>query len=69
MTALAACLAMAPMAIGGRGAEANAPLARAIIGGVITAALLTIFVVPCLFVILRGSSGTARANQAPGAAS
>ncbi len=56
MTALAACLAMAPMAIGGRGAEANAPLARAIIGGVIAAAGLTIFVVPCLFVILRGSS-------------
>ncbi len=53
MTSLAAWLAMLPMAIGGRGAESNAPLARAIIGGVIAAALLTLFVVPCFYVLLK----------------
>ncbi|MBI5865499.1 MAG: efflux RND transporter permease subunit, partial [Planctomycetes bacterium] len=53
MTSLAAWLAMLPMAIGGPGAEANAPLARAIIGGVIAAAILSLFVVPCLYVIFK----------------
>ena len=53
MTSMAAWLAMLPMAIGGPGAEANAPLARAIIGGVIAAAVLTLFAVPCFYVILK----------------
>jgi len=53
MTSMAAWLAMLPMAIGGPGAEANAPLARAIIGGVIAAAFLSLFVVPCLYVIFQ----------------
>jgi len=53
MTSMAAWLAMLPMAIGGQGAEANAPLARAIIGGVIAAALLSMFAVPCFYVILK----------------
>ena len=53
MTSLAAWLAMLPMAIGGTGAEANAPLARAIIGGIIAAALLSLTVVPCLYVIFK----------------
>jgi multidrug efflux pump subunit AcrB len=67
MTALAACLAMAPMAIGGRGAEANAPLARAIIGGVIAAGVLTLFVVPCLYVVLRGRARKTVASADSGA--
>ena len=53
MTSLTTVLALTPMAIGGRGAEANAPLARAIIGGTLGAALLTLLVVPCLYVILK----------------
>ena len=53
MTSMTTVLALAPMAIGGRGAEANAPLARAIIGGTLGAALLTLLVVPCLYVILK----------------
>jgi multidrug efflux pump subunit AcrB len=53
MTSMAAWLAMLPMAIGGPGAEANAPLARAIIGGVIAAAILSLFVVPCLYVVFK----------------
>ncbi|MBI4558693.1 MAG: efflux RND transporter permease subunit, partial [Candidatus Hydrogenedentes bacterium] len=53
MTSLAAVLALSPMAIGGRGAEANAPLARAIIGGALAAAILTLVVVPCLYIIFK----------------
>lgn len=53
MTSMAAWLAMLPMAIGGPGAEANAPLARAIIGGVIAAAFLSLVVVPCLYVVFK----------------
>ena len=53
MTSLTTVLALTPMALGGPGAEANVPLARAIIGGVISAAALTLVVVPCLYVILK----------------
>ncbi len=53
MTSLAAVLALTPMAIGGAGGEANAPLARTIIGGVLGAASLSLFVVPCLYTTLK----------------
>ena len=53
MTSLAAALALVPMAIGGRGAEANAPLARAIIGGVLAAATLSLLLVPCLYLTFK----------------
>ena len=53
MTSLTTVLALMPMALGGAGAEANVPLARAIIGGVLSAAALTLVVVPCLYVILK----------------
>ena len=53
MTSLAAVLALTPMAIGGQGAEANAPLARAIIGGVLSAAVLSLIVVPCLYATFK----------------
>ncbi len=53
MTSLTTVLALAPMALGGAGAEANVPLARAIIGGVLSAAVLTLVVVPCLYVIVK----------------
>ena len=58
MTSLTTVIALAPMAVGGAGAEANVPLARAIIGGVLSAAALTLFVVPCLYAALKrtGSS-------------
>ena len=62
MTSLTTVLALAPMAVGGPGAEANVPLARAIIGGVLSAALLTLVVVPCLYVILkRPANGSSEA--------
>jgi multidrug efflux pump subunit AcrB len=53
MTSLTTLLALIPMAIGFAGGEANAPLARTIIGGVLAATVLTIIVVPCLYVMLR----------------
>jgi len=49
MTALATCLGLLPMAIGfGEGAEANMPLARAVIGGVAVSCVMTLLVVPIL---------------------
>ena len=62
MTSLAAVLALTPMAIGGPGAEANAPLARTIIGGAISAALLSLLVVPSLYVVFRPRATSARAE-------
>ncbi len=53
MTSLTTWLALLPMAIGFGGGEANAPLARAIIGGVISATVLSLLVVPCLYVMLK----------------
>ncbi len=53
MTSLAAALALTPMAVGGQGAEANTPLARAMIGGLLSAASLSLLVVPCLYVIFK----------------
>src|SRR5205809_1540833 len=50
MTALAAFFALLPMAIGfGRGSEANAPLGRAVIGGLLAGLATTLLVVPCLY--------------------
>jgi CzcA family heavy metal efflux pump len=52
MTALAMILGMLPMALGlGSGAEQNAPLGRAVIGGLIAATLMTLFVVPAVYSI------------------
>ena len=53
MTSLTTWLALLPMAIGLGGGEANAPLARAIIGGVLGATVLSLVVVPCLFLIFK----------------
>ncbi|HET6328112.1 MAG TPA: efflux RND transporter permease subunit, partial [Planctomycetaceae bacterium] len=50
MTALAAFFAMVPAALAiERGSEANAPLARAILGGLIAGEPATLFVLPCLY--------------------
>jgi CzcA family heavy metal efflux pump len=56
MTAAATLAAMLPMAIRiGTGAEANVPLARAVIGGLLFSLLLTRFVVPSLYIALKAS--------------
>jgi hypothetical protein len=50
MTALAALFALIPMALGlGRGSEANVPLGRAVIGGLLAGIVTTLFVVPSLY--------------------
>jgi multidrug efflux pump subunit AcrB len=56
MTALAMILGMLPMALAiGEGAEQNAPLGRAVIGGLLAATLMTLFVVPAAYSILSRS--------------
>jgi multidrug efflux pump subunit AcrB len=55
MTALAMILGMLPMALSlGSGSEMNAPLGRAVIGGLIGATLMTLFVVPTIYSALTG---------------
>jgi multidrug efflux pump subunit AcrB len=53
MTFLATFLDLLPMAIGfGRGSEANVPLGRAVVGGLLASTLLTLFVVPIVYSLL-----------------
>jgi multidrug efflux pump subunit AcrB len=56
MTALAMIIGMLPMALGlGEGGEQNAPLGRAVIGGLAAATLATLFFVPIVYSTLRKS--------------
>ncbi len=55
MTALAMIIGMVPMALGlGDGGEQNAPLGRAVIGGLLFATVSTLFFVPTFFSVLHG---------------
>jgi multidrug efflux pump subunit AcrB len=55
MTALAMIIGMVPMALGlGAGGEQNAPLGRAVIGGLLFATVSTLFFVPTFFSVLHG---------------
>ncbi len=57
MTAGAMIIGMVPMALGlGEGGEQNAPLGRAVIGGLVLATLTTLFVVPLVYSLLRKHS-------------
>jgi multidrug efflux pump subunit AcrB len=63
MTALAMVIGMVPMAIGlGEGGEQNAPLGRAVIGGLLFATVATLFFVPCVFSVLHGWEAARRAR-------
>jgi multidrug efflux pump subunit AcrB len=54
MTALAMIIGMVPMALGlGEAGEQNAPLGRAVIGGLIMATFATLFIVPIFYTLLR----------------
>jgi multidrug efflux pump subunit AcrB len=54
MTALAMMIGMVPMALAmGEGGEQNAPLGRAVIGGLVVATVVTLFVVPVVYTLLR----------------
>jgi len=64
MTALAMIIGMVPMAIGlGEGGEQNAPLGRAVIGGLVFATFATLFFVPCVFSIIHGRRDRKRDQQ------
>jgi multidrug efflux pump subunit AcrB len=65
MTALAMVIGMLPMALGvGEGGEQNAPLGRAVIGGLIFATVSTLFFVPVVFTILHRQDGPKPVPQA-----
>jgi multidrug efflux pump subunit AcrB len=68
MTALAMIIGMAPMALGlGEGGEQNAPLGRAVVGGLIAATCATLFFVPILFGMIHGRKlRTSRTGEAVG---
>jgi HAE1 family hydrophobic/amphiphilic exporter-1 len=69
MTSLTLILALLPAAIGlGAGAETNAPLAIAVIGGMITSTLLTLVVVPAAYSLLENWRDRRRAARPGGAA-
>jgi multidrug efflux pump subunit AcrB len=64
MTALAMMIGMLPMAFSmGEGGEQNAPLGRAVIGGLIFATCATLFFVPAIFAILHARDGVADPDQ------
>jgi multidrug efflux pump subunit AcrB len=63
MTALAMILGMLPMSLGlGEGGEQNAPLGRAVIGGLLVATVTTLFFVPVMYVVLRKKQPTVDAE-------
>jgi multidrug efflux pump subunit AcrB len=67
MTALAMIIGMVPMALGlGDGGEQNAPLGRAVIGGLIFATISTLFFVPTFFSVLHGRIKPISAASADG---
>jgi multidrug efflux pump subunit AcrB len=63
MTALAMIIGMIPMAIGlGEGGEQNAPLGRAVIGGLLFATVATLLFVPTVFAMLHNLGGAKKTN-------
>jgi CzcA family heavy metal efflux pump len=66
MTALAMIIGMLPMALGfGEGGEQNAPLGRAVIGGLTVATAATLFFVPVVFSIFHGRRAKHTLSTAP----
>jgi len=64
MTALAMIIGMVPMALGfGEGGEQNAPLGRAVIGGLLFATVATLFFVPSVFAIFHGRREARKARR------
>jgi len=67
MTALAMIIGMVPMALGlGEGGQQNAPLGRAVIGGLLVATVATLIFVPAVFALLHGGQRpNSSASQPP----
>ena len=63
MTAMAMMIGMVPMAIGmGEGGEQNAPLGRAVIGGLAFATVATLFFVPAVYSLIHGARKNPRGS-------
>jgi multidrug efflux pump subunit AcrB len=64
MTALAMIIGMVPMALGaGEGGEQNAPLGRAVIGGLLLATVATLIFVPSVFALIHGTESARAARE------
>jgi multidrug efflux pump subunit AcrB len=64
MTALAMIIGMVPMALGlGDGGEQNAPLGRAVIGGLLCATVATLVFVPSVFALIHGTESRRAARE------
>ncbi|MGA2373108.1 MAG: efflux RND transporter permease subunit [Candidatus Korobacteraceae bacterium] len=64
MTALAMIIGMLPMSLGlGEGGEQNAPLGRAVIGGLLFATVATLFFVPTVFAMIHGRREARQAER------
>jgi len=64
MTALAMIIGMVPMALGaGEGGQQNAPLGRAVIGGLTFATIATLIFVPAVFALLHGHDNLPNAKE------
>ncbi|HEX5104793.1 MAG TPA: efflux RND transporter permease subunit, partial [Pirellulaceae bacterium] len=67
MTSCAMIAGMLPMALGlGEAGQQNAPLGRAVIGGLIAATAATLFVLPCVFTMIQARVKTASVSLDPG---
>jgi hydrophobe/amphiphile efflux-1 (HAE1) family protein len=57
MTTMTTVFGMMPLAIGlGQGAEMMKPLALSVVGGLLTSTFMTLFVVPCLYIVISGAA-------------
>src|SRR5262249_17386623 len=66
MTSCAMIAGMVPMALGlGEGGEQTAPLGRAVIGGLAVATFATLLILPSVFAVVQGRSGTRSASLDP----
>jgi cobalt-zinc-cadmium resistance protein CzcA len=66
MTSLVAPLGFLPMAIAtGPGAEVQRPLATVVIGGIVSSTILTLLVLPALYVLFRQDASNEDASQIP----
>jgi multidrug efflux pump subunit AcrB len=66
MTAAAMIIGMLPMALGlGEGGEQNAPLGRAVIGGLLLATVTTLFFVPVMYSLLRRKAPKSQVLEMP----
>lgn len=66
MTALAMVIGMLPMALGlGEGGEQNAPLGRAVVGGLMAATVATLLFVPVLFSLVHTGGRRSAADCSP----